>query len=65
MFSINFFQLARHTTVNLVTVSKCQGLLNAELKKIKPTRYKEQLFITPNFRWWGRFTLPTTQTSQS
>ena len=28
-----FFHLARHTTVNLDTVSKCQKLLNTELKK--------------------------------
>ena len=28
-----FFHLARHTTVNLDTVSKCQELLNTELKK--------------------------------
>ena len=27
-----FFHMARHTTVNLDTVSKCEELLNAQLK---------------------------------
>ena len=37
-FLPKFFHLARHTTANLDTVSKCQELLKAELKKIKQTR---------------------------
>ena len=32
MFSLIFFNLARHTTVNLDTVSKSQEFLNTELK---------------------------------
>ena len=32
MFSLHFLNLARHTTVNLDTASKCQELLNTELK---------------------------------
>ena len=61
-----FFHLARHTTFNLDTVSKCQELLNAELKKSsRQTRQKERSFISPHFRWWGRLTMPTTQTFQS
>ena len=55
-----FFHSARHTTVNLDTVSKCQELLNTELKKIKQTRHKERSFISSHLRWWGRLTMPTT-----
>ena len=51
MFFLSFFQFARHTTVNLDNVSKCQELLNAELKKTKQTRHNERSFISPKFRW--------------
>ena len=54
-----FFHLARHITVNLDTVSKCQELLNTELKKNKQTRHKKRSFISPHLRWWDRLTMST------
>ena len=54
-----FFHLARHTTVNLDTVSKCQELLNTELKKSSRLDIRRENFISPHLRWWGRLTMPT------
>ena len=42
-----FFRLARHTTVNLDTVSKCQDLLNAELKKSSRLDIRKEDFYHP------------------
>ena len=46
--------MARHTTINLDTVSKCQDLINAELKKSSRIDIRKKVFKSPNFRWWGR-----------
>ena len=42
-----FFQLARHTTVNLDTVSKCQEILNAELKKSSSLDIRKEFLYHP------------------
>ena len=42
-----FFHLARHTTVNLDTVSKCQQLLNTELKKSSRLDIKKEVLNHP------------------
>ena len=42
-----FFHLARHTTVNLDTVSKCQQLLNTELKKSSRLDIKKDVLYHP------------------
>ena len=40
-------------------------IINCRTEKIKHTRQKEKNFISPHLRWWGRLTMPTTQTFQS
>ena len=47
MFSLSFFHLARHTTVNLDTVSKCQELLNTELKKSSRLDIRKEVLYHP------------------
>ena len=42
-----FFHLARHTTVNLETVSKCQELLNTELKKSSRLDIRKEILYHP------------------
>ena len=42
-----FFQLARHTTVNLDTVNKCQELLKAELKKSSRLDIRKEVLHHP------------------
>ena len=42
-----FFHLARHTPVNLDTVSKCQQLLNTELKKSSRLDIKKEVLYHP------------------
>ena len=42
-----FFHLARHTTVNLDTVSKCQELLNTELKKTSRLDIRKEVLYHP------------------
>ena len=42
-----FFHLARHTTVNLDTVSKCQELLNTELKKSSRLDIRKEVLYHP------------------
>ena len=42
-----FFHLARHTTVNLDTVSKCQELLNTELQKSSRLDIRKEFLYHP------------------
>ena len=42
-----FFDLARHTTVNLDTVSKCQELLKTELKKTSRLDIRKEVLYHP------------------
>ena len=42
-----FFHLARHTTVDLDTVSKCQELFNAELKKSSRLDVRKEILYHP------------------
>ena len=42
-----FFHLARHTTVNLDTVSKCQELLNTELQKSSRLDIRKEVLYHP------------------
>ena len=42
-----FFHLARHTTVNLDTLSKCQELLNTELKKTSRLDIRKEVLYHP------------------
>ena len=46
-FLPKFFHLARHTTVNSVTVSKCQELLNAELEKLSRLDIRKEVLYHP------------------
>ena len=48
MFFLSFFQFSRHTTVNLDNVSKCQELLNAELKKPSRLDIMKEVLYHPN-----------------
>ena len=43
----DFFHLVRHTTFNLDTVSKCQKLLNAELKKSRRFDIRKEVLYHP------------------
>ena len=42
-----FFHLARHTTVNVDTVSKCQELLNAEMKQLSRLDISKEVLYHP------------------
>ena len=42
-----FFHLARHSTINLDTVSKCQELLHAELKKSSRLDIRKEILYHP------------------
>ena len=42
-----FFHLARHTTVNMDTVSECQDFLNAELKKSSRLNIRKESLYHP------------------
>ena len=47
MFSVTFFIFIRQTTVNLDNVSKCQDLLNADLKKSSRLDIKKEVLYHP------------------